>query len=164
MTNITLPAAVLAVAAFICSNSPSQERSSDPAPASNAAAAQKAPDKDSVKREIVSLANDIWDAAQQGKKAFLEEVATDDFESTDISGKTQNKRQAIADVKEEKAIKSWAITEPDLASFDESSAVLKYVLTVSGSGGRTIKARITDTYVKKNGKWYIKSQQQTLMK
>lgn len=163
--NLTLPAGILAFVFFACSFSTDSTTSNQtPEKREPEVATKKAPSKDEVKSEIVSLTNDIWDALQKGNKDFIDEVTTDDFRSTDIEGVVQNKRQVLADVKREGAIKSWAITEPELSSYDESSGVLTYRLDVKGKNGATVKVRVTDTYIKTDGKWYIKNHQQTLVK
>lgn len=130
---------------------------------SNAAPA-KAPDRDAVKNELVRLVNDIADASVEGDITMLSKNTTDDFELTDIDGKVQNKNEALADVKKEKAIRSWTITEPELTTLTDDTAVLKYLLTVTVKNGRSGKARITDTFAKKDGKWLLKSEQQTMVK
>jgi hypothetical protein len=166
MFNLLSPLAILSLAFALCGNGGSQSQSSPTSVENKAAnvAAKPAVDKASVQRELVSLANDILDASHRGKKEVIEAVLTDDFEATDIEGKVMNRRQTIAEMKEEKAIKTWAITEPEVTSFDENSAVLRYLLTVKGTNGGQAKARVSDTYVKKDGKWMLKNQQQTLVR
>lgn len=163
--NLTIPAVILAFAALACSFSTDPKASnSSTDKRETEAAAKKTPSKDDVKSEIVGLTNDIWDALQKGNRDFIDEVTTDDFRSTDIEGTVQNKRQVLADVKREGSIRSWAIAEPELSSYDETSGVLTYRLDVRGRNGVSVKVRVTDTYVKKDGKWYIKNHQQTLVK
>ena len=60
--------------------------------------------------------------------------------------------------------KSWKITDGQLTSLDENSAVLSYVQTQTARNGRSASARITDTFVKRNGQWLVKSEQQTLIR
>ena len=161
--NLTLPILVLAVAITFCGLG--SQNSAPPAANSSTITTSKTPlDRASVQTEVVGMANDILNAAHKGDVDFLERSITDDFESTDIDGKVQNKRQALAEVKAERVIKHWAITEPDLVSFDENSAALRYVLSVTGTNGRSIKARTTDTYTRRGGRWLLKSQQMTVLK
>ncbi len=124
----------------------------------------KTADRETVKNDLLQIANDMSEAAKNGDITFLAQNTTDDFELTDVAGKVQNKNKALADVKEERAIRSATITEPELASFGENDAVLKYVLHVTGKNGRSAKARITDSFVKRNGKWMLRSEQQTLIR
>lgn len=84
-----------------------------------------------------------------GDITLIAKNTTDDFDLTDPDGKVQNKNHALADVKEEKNIKSWTITDAELVSASEDSAVLKYVLGVMPKTGQSGKASVTDTFVKK---------------
>lgn len=161
---ILLPFALLAFVWTFCGLGDKLEKSpTGDKPASNQAV-KPAQDRNAVKKELVSLANDIATAAKDGDITFLAEIATDDFQLTDIDGKVQNKNKALADVKEEKGIKSFEISNENLVSLDETSAVLSYTLKVTARNGRSAKAQTTDTFVKKDGKWLLKSEQQTLLK
>ncbi len=131
--------------------------------AANSAPA-KALDRDSVKNDLVRLVNDIADASVEGDIAKLSSATTDDFQITDVEGKVQNKNEALADVKKEKTIKSWTITEADLSTLTEDTAVMKYLLSLTLTNGRSGKARITDTFLRKDGKWLLRSSQQTMVK
>lgn len=132
-------------------------------PAANRAVKQ-APDRDAVKRELVDLVKEIATAAKDGDVTYLAKVTTDDFQLTDIDGKVQNKNKALADVKEEKGIRSFEITDEKLVSLDEDSAVMSYMLKVFGKNGRSAKAQTIDTFAKKDGKWLLKTEQQTLVR
>jgi len=59
--------------------------------------------------------------------------------------------------------KSWKITDGQLSSYSEDSAVLTYVQSQTLRNGRTYSARVTDTFVKRDGRWLVKSEQQTLI-
>jgi len=145
-------------------------RSSDGSSPSNSAASQTkstpspAQDKAAVKSELVKLVNAIGQAAMDGDITYLARVSTDDFESTDVQGKVQDKNEALAEVKKEKTIRSFSITEEELLSFSEDSAVLKYTLSVTLKNGRSGKAKVTDSFVRKNSEWLLKSEQQTMMR
>lgn len=159
---------VLGFAATFCNlserlNSGSQSRPANSGQTTNAAPAKEL-DRESVKNELVRLVNDMADASVEGDIAMLSAATTDDFQLTDVEGKVQNKNEALADVKKEKNIKSWTITEPDLSTLAEDTAVLKYLLSLTLKNGRSGKARITDTFAKKDGKWLLKSSQQTMVK
>src|SRR5262245_59599090 len=72
---------------------------------------QKTPfDKTAVRTELTNLANDLTDAAARGDTTFIANNTTDDFELTDVDGKIQNKNKALSGIKEEKSIRSWALT------------------------------------------------------
>lgn len=121
-------------------------------------------DRESVKNELVSIANNMAEASKDGDISYLAQNTTDDFELTDVQGKVQNKNKALADVKVERSIRSWAITNAELASFSETDAVLKYVLSVTLKTGQSGRARITDTFVQQNGKWMLRTEQQTMIR
>lgn len=159
---ILLPFALLAAISICGIGEKDKTTTSDPPPAN--VVAKPAQDRDAVKRQLVSLANEITTAAKDGDVNFLAKATTDDFVFTDIDGSVKSKNKALADVKEERAIKSFEITNENLVSLDESTAVLSYTLKVSAKNGRSARAATTDTYVKKDGKWMLKSEQQTLLK
>ena len=139
---------------------------SDQRPPSNQSSAplKQAPDRESIKNELLSIANNMAEASKDGDISYLAQNTTDDFELTDVQGKVQNKNKALADVKEERSIRSWAITNGELASFSENDAVLKYVLNVTLKTGQSGRARITDTFVQQGGKWMLRSEQQTMIR
>src|SRR5436190_5110078 len=157
---LLLPFAVIFAMWLACSDLAENKQ----APTSEKPAASPAQDRDSVRRELVRLATDIANAAKDGDISYLSKIATDDFQLTDVDGKIKTKNQALAEVKEEKMIRSFDITDDKLVSLDDSTAVLTYTLKVYGKNGRSARAGTTDTYVKQNGKWMLKSEQQTLLK
>lgn len=159
---ILLPFAFLAAVSVCGLGEKEQKTTSEPPPAN--VVAKPAQDRDAVKRQLVSLANEITTAAKDGDVNFLAKATTDDFVFTDVDGSVKSKNKALADVKEERAIKSFEITNENLVSLDESTAVLSYTLKVSAKNGRSARAATTDTYIKKDGKWMLKSEQQTLLK
>ncbi len=159
---ILLPLALLA-AVSVCGLGEKDKTATTEKPVANLSA-KPTPDRDTVKRQLVSLANEITTAAKDGDVNFLAKATTDDFVFTDVDGSVKSKNKALADVKEERAIKSFEITSENLISLDETTAVLSYTLKVSAKNGRSARAATTDTYVKQDGKWLLKSEQQTLLK
>ena len=145
-------------------------KKTDQSPQNAAAPARQQPvpkptlDKEALKRELVQMEMEMTEASMKGDITQIAKNTTDDFELTDPDGKTQNKNQALADVKEEKNIRSWTITDADLVSASDDSAALKYVMGVVLKTGQSGKARVTDTFVKKDGRWMIRSEQQTMVK
>ena len=163
--NILLPVAALLAVMTFCGFLKKPEATIEPVdkPATNRTVKQ-IPDRDAVKTELVRLANEISTAAKDGDVTYLAKITTDDFQLTDVDGKVQNKNKALADIKEEKAIRSFEISDADLVSLDETSAVLTYTIKVTAKNGRSARAKTTDNYVKKDGKWLLKNEQQTLLK
>jgi hypothetical protein len=121
-------------------------------------------DRDAVRTELLSIANDLTEAARDGDITTIAQRTTDDFELTDVQGKVQNKNKALADIKEERTVRSWAITDPQLLSASDDSAVLQYVLNVTLKSGASGRARVTDSFVNQNGKWMLRSEQQTMIR
>ena len=122
------------------------------------------PDKEAVKAELLKIDEDMTQAAMDGDITQLVRNTTDDFKLTGIDGKVQNKNEALAEVKKEKTIRNFSITDPDLMSFSDDAATLAYTLNVTLKTGQSGKARVTDSFVKKDGKWLIRSEQQTMMR
>lgn len=158
---------VLSIAMTFC-NLSEKLRSGGQPPANSAPGSNTTPpkalDRDVVKNELVRLVNEVADASVDGDIALLSKVTTDDYQLTDVNGKVQNKNEALADVKKERTIKSWSITEADLTTLTDDTAVLKYLLSVSLKNGRSGKARITETFARKNGNWLLRSTQQTMVR
>lgn len=163
---LLLPFALLAAMWAVCGKlgEIKESKPTDDRPVATNEAAKPALDREAIKSELIALANDILNASKDGDVTFLAKIATDDFKFTDIDGKVRDKNKTLAEVKEEKAIRSAEITDERLVTADESSAVLSYTLKVTAKNGRSAKASVTDTYVREDGEWRIKSEQQTLLK
>jgi hypothetical protein len=140
---------------------PPSYNSSAPA---NRTASKPALDKDALKNSLLKIENDLTEAAMNGDITMIAKNTTDDFELTGADGKVQNKNQALQDVKREKNIRGWAITDAELVSASETEAVLRYVLNVTLKTGQSGRAKVTDSFVKQNGNWLIQSEQQTVIK
>ena len=154
--------AIIGAVMYICGIG---DKQSSETPPSNAAAPVKAkPDKDAVKAELVKIEEEMTQAALNGDITLLARNTTDDFKLTGVDGKVQDKNEALADVKKEKNIKSWSITDAELMSFSDDSAVLSYTQNVTLKTGQSGRARVTDSFVKKEGRWMIKSEQQTMIR
>ena len=123
-----------------------------------------ASDREAVLAELLRIANEMTTASLAGDISTLAPHIAEDFSGTSYDGKVQNKNQALAATKPDRITKSWKITDAQLTSLDEDSAVLTYVQTQTARNGRSVSARVTDTFVKRNGQWLLKSEQQTLMR
>lgn len=123
-----------------------------------------APDKEALTVELMKIEAEITAASFKGDISTLASYIADDYSGTGADGKTQNKNQVLAATKPDTTTKSWKITDGQLSSFSEDSAVLTYVQSQTLRNGRTYSARVTDTFVKRDGRWLVKSEQQTLMK
>src|ERR1700704_3392220 len=114
--------------------------------------------------ELMKIENDLTTASFAGDISTLASFMADDYSGTGADGRTQNKNQTLAATKPDKVTKSWKISDGELVSVNDNSAVLTYVQSQTLRDGRTFRARVTDTFVKRNGRWLVKSEQQTLMK
>lgn len=158
----------LAIALSLCnlSNGGRTAVPQEQQPAANrTSTSEKRPvDREALKNELLSIANNIAEASKDGDISYLAQNTTDDFELTDVQGKVQNKNKALADVKEERSIRSWAITNGEIISASDTDAVLRYVLNVTLKTGQSGRARVTDSFVQQGGKWMLRSEQQTMMR
>jgi len=121
-------------------------------------------DRDALTVELMKIEGEITTASFKGDISTLASYIADDYSGTGADGKIQNKNQVLAATKPDKMTKSWKITDGELSGFSEDSAVLTYVQSQTLRNGRTYSARVTDTFVKRDGRWLVKSEQQTLIK
>ena len=141
-------------------NSNVERPASASAPATNDAEI----DRVALTVELMKLEQDLTNASFNGDISTLASYIADDYSGTGADGVTQNKNQLLSSVKPDKMTKSWKITDGELVSATQDSAVLTYIQSQTLRDGRTFRARVTDTFVKRNGRWLVKSEQQTLMK
>jgi hypothetical protein len=127
-------------------------------------AANSGVDRVELTIELMKLENELTTAVFAGDISTLANYVADDYSGTGADGKTLNKNQLLSSIEPDKVTKSWKITDGELVSADENSAVLTYIQNQTLKDGRTFRARVTDTFVKRNGRWLVKSEQQTLMK
>jgi len=120
--------------------------------------------REGTRNELLRLINEIADASVEGNKELLNDLTTEDFQLTDVEGRVLNKQRALAEVKKETSIKSFVITEAELGSLTEDSALMTFLITLTGTNGRIVRARVTDTFSKTDGRWLLKSEQQTLVR
>jgi Domain of unknown function (DUF4440) len=153
--------AILAAVMYACGLGDTKQNEAPPA---NTVQTPKKQDKEALLSELLKMENDLSQAGVDGDITMLAKYTTDDFELTRVDGKVQNKNEALAEVKKEKTIRSFSINEGDLLSFTDDSAVLRYTLNVTLRNGRYGSARVTDSFVKRNNMWMIKSEQQTLIR
>ena len=135
------------------------DATSSPDKTNNAAA-----DREAVTAELLKIEYAMTTASLNGDISTLAPYIADDYSGTGFDGKVQNKNQILAATKPDRITRSWKITDAQLVSYDGDSAVLSYVQTQTARNGRSASARITDTFVKRNGRWLVKSEQQTLIR
>ncbi|MFN2579235.1 MAG: nuclear transport factor 2 family protein [Pyrinomonadaceae bacterium] len=142
----------------------SQGQAEQPGPSNRGDSNNSGTDRAALTVELMKLEYEVTTASMNGDLSTLAAYVADDYSGTGADGVTQNKNQLLASTKPDKMTKSWKITEGELVSRTEDSAVLTYIQTQTLKNGRTYRARITDTFVKRNGRWLVKSEQQTLMR
>ncbi len=157
---------ILAVATLIamlslCNLTDKSKPEATPSPEKSSSAV---PDRDAVTVELMKIEYEMTTASLKGDISTLAPYIAEDYSGTGADGKVQNKNQVLAATKPDRITKSWKISDAQLVSLDDDSAVLSYVQSQTGRNGRTARARITDTFVKRNGRWLIKSEQQTLIR
>ena len=133
-------------------------------PPNSSNSSSSATDREALTVELMKIEYELTTASFNGDISTLASYLADDYSGTGADGSTQNKNQVLAATKPDKITKSWKITEGELVSSSEDSAVLTYIQNQTLRDGRTFRARVTDTFVKRNGRWLVKSEQQTLMR
>ena len=124
----------------------------------------QATDRVAVTVELMKIEYELTSASFNGDISTLAARMTDDFTITGADGTTQNKNQLLSSIKPDTMTKSWKISDGELSSLSEDSAVLTYIQSQTLKNGQTFRVRVTDTFVKRNGRWLVKSEQQTLIK
>jgi hypothetical protein len=130
----------------------------------NAAAQNSDADRAAATEELLKIEYEMTTASLKGDIAGLAPYIADNYAGTSYDGSIQNKNQLLAATKPDKTTKSWKITDAKLVSLSDDSAVLTYTQTQTARSGQTVRARITDTFVKQNGRWLISAEQQTILK
>ncbi|MCZ2391751.1 MAG: nuclear transport factor 2 family protein [Acidobacteria bacterium] len=156
---------LIAAVMYACQLGEDKERPAGPPPANTAQApAKAAPSKQDVFNELLLLEKNLTQAVLDGDISFLAKNMTEDFVLTGVDGKVQDKNEALANIKKERTVKTFVITDAELLSFSEDSAVFQYTQKITLKNGASGSARITDTFVKRDGEWLVKSEQQTMMR
>jgi hypothetical protein len=155
---------VFLAALSLCNLSEKMKSGGDSNTQRETANTNSASDREALTVELMKIEGEITTASFKGDISTLASYIADDYSGTGADGKTQNKNQVLAATKPDKNTKSWKITDGQLSSFSDDSAVLTYVQSQTLRNGRTYSARVTDTFVKRDGRWLVKSEQQTLMK
>lgn len=135
-----------------------------PANTAQQAPAKPAQTKQDVFNELLLLEKNLTQAVLDGDISFLAKNMTEDFVLTGVDGKVQDKNEALADIKKERTVKTFVISDAEVLSFSEDSAVFQYTQNITLKNGASGKARITDTFVKRDGEWLVKAEQQTMMR
>lgn len=127
------------------------------------AASAKTHGESAVLAELKELESQMTNASIKGDKDTLTRILADDYTGTGADGKFYNKTQTLYSTEAMPSVTSWSIDNPRLLSRGETSATLSAVITFrSGSGLE--RQQITDTYVRRDGRWQLVASQSTLLK
>jgi len=161
-----LAAAFLIAILSLCNLSEKSKPASEATPgnANNTETQSQTVDREALTVELMKIEYDLTTASLNGDISTLASLMADDYSGTSADGSTQNKNQVLATTKPDKLTKSWKITDGQLVSASVDSAVLNYIQHQTLKNGLTFRARVTDTFVKRNGRWLVKSEQQTVLK
>lgn len=164
----SIPAiAVLMAALWLCNLSERMkpEANSNASDNKNSAQTQNpAADREAVTVELMKLEYELTTASLNGDISTLAYHIADNYVGTAYDGSMQNKNQLLAATKPDKTVKSWKITDAKLVSLSDDSAVLTYTQSQTSKSGRTARARITDTFIKQDGRWLVSAEQQTILR
>ena len=168
---LILAAALLAVTLSLCNltekfKGTNSNQSSGGSPANiNTANSNSAATNDTVLKELTELESKWKEAAAKGDTATLQQVFADEFTNTAENGKTYNKAEWIDAFKGgDPTLKSRTISDTKLVSLSGDTATMTYNVHLTYTKGRDKRARDTDTFVKRDGRWQVVASQSTLSK
>lgn len=105
----------------------------------------------------------INEANIKGDKTALERLLADEYIAVDALGKVYNKAQTLASAEPFEGASSWNIDGARLLSYGKDSATLTGIMTFKGSNFIE-RQQITDSFVKRDGRWQAIASQSTLLK
>jgi hypothetical protein len=164
MKSITAVAILMATLSLCNLSDKLKPAANSNAPDNKSAAQNAEAERAAVTEELMKIEYEMTTASLEGDIAKLAPYIADNYVGTSYDGSIQNKNQLLAATKPDKNTKSWKITDAKLVSLSNDSAVLTYTQSQTNRRGRTVSARITDTFVKQNGRWLISAEQQTILR
>ena len=113
-----------------------------------------------IEAELMQLERDIGQANINRDKAFFERVEADEFIFTDSGGGITTKAEDVASLDKppgEYKLISYEVDEIKVAIYGNTAVVTGRTTTVSRGKDREVtgKARFTDVFVKRDGRWQI---------
>ncbi len=119
-------------------------------------------DKEAQMAEAFAVEKEIVRAAIKGDIASLSENTTDDFTSVDVNGKVHSKKSVLAESRSATDSRNavYQFGKPELVSADQNTVVIRYTLKVGMPQSEYDSVRMTETYVKQDGRWLLKLQKQ----
>jgi CubicO group peptidase (beta-lactamase class C family) len=129
--------------------------------------ASSAPQLSQSEREVRKLEREWLDAYEQHDAAAMDRILADDFKLTQSGGAVQTKADILAALK---VARDFERPEPKFSTEDVQSRVEGDTVILTGrfiqrmerdGQTRTMEARYTDTYVKRQGRWQVVTSQLT---
>ena len=116
--------------------------------------------QDSAEQEIIRLERDWSEACKTRNKAFLEQLFASEFLLTDYDGATYTKDQEIARTMTADLSRTMFELSDVKVRVYGAVAVVTGLNTVT-KDGKSERYRVTDAFVKRNGRWQIVATQST---
>lgn len=115
-----------------------------------------------LKETLLVLETRGWEALSTAGRgaAFYDELLSDDASMVFPSG-VMNRDECIAAIRSSTPWARYRIEEPRVLQLAEDCAVLLYKVTARRKGEPTFVAMIGSTYVKRDGTWKLRLQQQS---
>lgn len=133
------------------------------APTASANTNTSAQEDSKVLSELKELEDQMTGASVRGDKATMERMLADDYAATGADGKFYNRTQTLDSTVPTPSVTGWSVEGARLLSRSETSATLSAVVTFrSKTSGE--RQQITDTFMKRNGRWQLVASQSTLLK
>ncbi len=148
-----------AVVTFNGKTSSVQTQASQPAQT----ASVKTHGEEAVLAELKELESQMTNASIKGDKETITRILADDYTGTGADGKFYNKTQTLYSTEAMPSVTSWSIDNPRLLSRGETNATLSAVITFR-SATSLERQQITDTFVRRDGRWQLLASQSTLLK
>lgn len=119
-------------------------------------------DAASIQQEMIDLQKAFVGAQDRGNAEYVKNALADDFTSIETNGGTSGKNEFVHDIHPpERPGPSPILYDFKVVELDESCAVVTYQAVFPDSHMEKYQ-RLSDTWVKQDGKWKLKFQQTTL--
>jgi hypothetical protein len=122
-----------------------------------------AQNESAVLSELKEIEDKMTGASIKGDKAALEGVLAEDYNATGADGQFYNRTQTLYSTEPTPSVTSWSVDNARLLSRSETAATLSAVVTFR-SESSVERQQITDTFVKRDGRWRLLASQSTLLK
>jgi hypothetical protein len=124
--------------------------------------AAQQPSVPSTQPELIDVQKAFVDAQERGDADYVKNALTDDFTQIETNGDSSGKKEFIKDIHpEEHPGPPPILYDFKIVELDEGCAVVTYN-AVFASNQLERYQHLSDTWVKRDGKWQLKFQQSTL--